>query len=322
MIERIEQIIGRNLDNCLVDTTALGLPGYRRGKVRDTYDLGDGRLLLITTDRQSAFDRVLASVPFKGQVLNEVSACWFGRTGDIVANHVLGIPDPNATLARKCDVYPVEMVVRGYLTGTTSTSAWTIYDSGERNICGNILPDGMRKNQRFPEPILTPTTKSDVHDESISAEEIVSRGLIAESEWNEMARIAFALFDRGTTLALENGLILVDTKYEMGRDSDGNIVLIDEIHTPDSSRYWLAEGYEERLAAGEEPENIDKEFLRKWFTERCDPYSDEELPKAPDDLVIELSRRYIYLYELITGEELRISDDPIIERMKRNLARL
>ena len=319
----IESAIRRNLDNCLVETAGLGLPGgYGRGKVRDTYDLGDGRLLLITTDRQSAFDRVLASVPFKGQVLNEVSAFWFESTSDIVPNHVLDIPDPNATLAEKCRVFPVEIVVRGYLTGSTSTSAWTLYDAGEREICGNMLPDGMRKNQRFPEPILTPTTKSDVHDEPVSPRQIVERRLMDEADWKRLERIALELFSRGTSLALEHGLILVDTKYEFGRNGNGDMVLVDEVHTPDSSRYWLAEGYEERFTAGEEPEYIDKEFLRMWFRERCDPYSDEELPAAPDDLVVELSRRYIYLYELITGREFQPLEEPVRERLVNNLSGL
>ncbi|MBN1433146.1 hypothetical protein JW921_00185, partial [Candidatus Fermentibacterales bacterium] len=215
----------------------------------------------------------------------------------------------------------VEIVVRGYLTGTTSTSAWTMYRKGERNVCGNVLPDGMRKNQRFPEPILTPTTKSDEHDEPVSEQQILERGLVAGEDWSKLRETAFRLFSRGASLALENGLILVDTKYELGKDEQGRTVLIDEIHTPDSSRYWLAEGYDSRFRAGEEPENIDKEFLRRWFAERCDPYSDEVLPKAPPELVVELSRRYVYLYELITGLELDVSGSevPVLDRIRGNL---
>jgi len=311
--------IAAQLSNCLDDTSFLNINGRKKGKVRDSYDLGN-TLLLITTDRQSAFDRILASIPFKGQVLNQVSAFWFNETRDIVPNHVLSIPDPNVTLAKKCTVFPIEFVVRGYLTGSTDTSAWTIYKKGERVICGNVLPDGMLKNQKFAAPILTPTTKSDEHDESISAEEIVARGIIDEATWKKLERIAFALFKRGTEIAASHGLILVDTKYELGLDEDGTITLIDEIHTPDSSRYWIAGSYEERLRAGQEPENIDKEFLRLWFRDHCDPYNDKVLPKAPDELIIELSARYIKLYEMITGLDFSVNvAEPLQERMKRNL---
>lgn len=313
-----EKII-ENLDHCLDDTSFLKIPGQKRGKVRDTYDLGD-RLLLITTDRQSAFDRVLANVPFKGQVLNQVSAFWFERTSHIVKNHVLSIPDPNVTIATKCKVFPIEFVVRGYLTGSTDTSAWTQYAKGARNICGNILPDGMVKNQKFLEPILTPTTKSEEHDESISAEEIVSRGIIDESTWKKLENIVFSLFQFGSELAEKNGLILVDTKYELGTDGNGDIVLIDEIHTPDSSRYWISDSYPERFNSKQEPENIDKEFLRLWFRDHCDPYKDKVLPKAPPELVSELSKRYIRLYEMITGMDF-VTDDKVTikERMLKNL---
>ena len=315
----MKDIIRKNLGRCLTDTSALNLPGGKRGKVRDTYDFGD-RILLITTDRQSAFDRVLASVPFKGQVLNQVSAFWFENTSDIVPNHVISIPDPNATLALKCEVFPVEFIVRGYLTGSTSTSAWTLYSNGSRNICGNDLPDGMVKNQKFPHPIITPTTKSDEHDESITPAEIVSQGLMTADEWNRASGIAMELFLRGVETAARNGLILVDTKYELGKNRNGDIILIDEIHTPDSSRYWLSATYEERFSTGREPENIDKEFLRLWFKDNCDPYNDEVLPEAPDDLVVELSFRYIRLYEMITGRifEPAPGDDPL-QRLRENL---
>ena len=317
-----KDVIRANLSNCLAETSFLGLPNRRQGKVRDAFDLGD-RLVLVTTDRQSAFDRVLAEVPFKGQVLNQVSAFWFDRTKDIVPNHVVSVPDPNVTVARKCDVFPIEFVMRGYLTGSTSTSAWTQYAAGSRNICGNVLPDGMVKNQKFAAPILTPTTKDDEHDESISAEDVVGRGIIDEETWSRLSDIAFALFARGQRIAAEHGLILVDTKYELGTDGEGNIVLIDEIHTPDSSRYWLAEGYEELFAAGEEPDNIDKEFLRLWFRDNCDPYVDETLPEAPEELVVELSSRYIRLYEMITGREFAIDPSADIRgRISANLADL
>jgi len=315
----MKDIIRKNLARCLTDTSGLNLPGGKRGKVRDTYDLGD-RILLITTDRQSAFDRVLASVPFKGQVLNQVSAFWFENTSDIVPNHVISIPDPNATLALKCEVFPVEFIVRGYLTGSTGTSAWTLYSNGSRNICGNILPDGMVKNQKFPEPIITPTTKSEEHDESITPEGIITSGLMTSSEWEEASGIAMKLFNRGVETAAKNGLILVDTKYELGKNENGDIILIDEIHTPDSSRYWIEASYEERFRSGREPENIDKEFLRLWFRDNCDPYNDEVLPEAPDDLVVELSSRYIRLYEMITGRKFEpaTGDDPL-QRLRENL---
>ena len=308
-----------NLQNCLSSTEFLDIAGRNTGKVRDRFDLGD-KLLLVTTDRQSAFDRILAQVPFKGQVLNQISAWWFEQTKDIVENHVLSIPDPNATLAKKCKVFPVEFVMRGYLTGSTSTSVWAQYKDGKRNICGNILPDGMARNQKLDKNILTPTTKSDAHDENISAKDIVERGIICAEKWEILEKTAFALFERGQKIAAERNLILVDTKYEFGEDENGEIILIDEIHTPDSSRFWLSKNYEERFSQGKEPENIDKEFLRLWFRENCDPYNDETLPKAPDELVAELSARYILLYETITGKEFSIDlTQKISDRLKKNL---
>lgn len=313
-------MIRENLTRCLETTSFLALPGLKKGKVRDAYDLGD-KLVLVTTDRQSAFDRVLACVPFKGQVLNQVSAFWFEATRDIVANQILGVPDPNVTVAKKCRPFPVEFVVRGYLTGTTDTSAWMLYSRGTRDVCGNILPEGMVKNQTLPKPILTPTTKSVEHDRPLSAQEIVKEGLIEEAIWNKLEAIVFGLFQRGAEIAARNGLILVDTKYELGLDENGEVTLIDEVHTPDSSRYWLALSYEERIAKGLEPENIDKEFLRLWFKDHCDPYHDKDLPKAPDDLVVELSSRYILLYEMITGKPIEVDLTlPVQTRIAKNLA--
>jgi phosphoribosylaminoimidazole-succinocarboxamide synthase len=315
------EIIRRKLADCLDDTSFLGIAGKKQGKVRDAYDLGE-RILLVTTDRQSAFDRVLASIPFKGAVLNTVSAFWFADTTQIVANHVLSIPDPNVTIAKRCAVFPIEFVIRNYLTGSTDTAAWTLYSRGIRNLCGNILPDGMVKNQKFERPILTPTTKAATHDESISAAEIVERGIIDAPTWERLEAIAFALFEHGTRVAARNGLILVDTKYELGLDAGGEILLIDEVHTPDSSRFWLKESFEERFAAGKEPENIDKEFLRLWFRDHCDPYKDAVLPRAPEELVIELAARYIRLYEMITGKEFEAEEDiPVKERIVGNLKR-
>ncbi len=288
-------------------------------KVRDRHDLGD-RTVLITTDRQSAFDRVLAAVPFKGQALNLTSAWWFEQTRHIVPNHVLSIPDPNVTITKTCTVFPIEFVVRGYITGTTSTALWTVYQSGQRQYCGIDLPDGLVKNQKLPSNILTPTTKG-VHDRPISPDEIVSENWMTADAWEQCSRIAQQLFAFGQAKAAEHGLILVDTKYEMGRDKNGEILLVDEIHTPDSSRYWIADTYEQRMQEGQEPDNVDKEFLRLWFTENCDPYEDEVLPSAPDDLVVELSRRYIYLYEKITGRSFEFpeADQPIETRLASNL---
>ena len=297
--EHYKARIKSEINNTLTETN-LQAGDKRTGKVRDQYDLGD-KIALITTDRQSAFDRVLASIPFKGQVLNLTSAWWFEQTKHIIDNQVIDIPDPNVTLAKKCNVFPIEFVVRGYITGSTSTSLWTVYNNGSRDYCGNALEEGLVKNQKLDANMLTPTTKEVDHDRPISPEDIVKEGWMNQEDWDYCSGKALELFSFGQEKAAANGMILVDTKYEMGRDSDGNIVLIDEIHTPDSSRYWIAETYDERMNAGEEPQNIDKEFLRLWFMDNCDPYNDEVLPEAPNELVTELSSRYIYLYETITG---------------------
>ena len=291
--------IEAELNNTLTKTN-LPSGSKKTGKVRDQYNLGD-KIALITTDRQSAFDRVLAAIPFKGQVLNLTSAWWFDQTKNIIPNHVLHVPDPNVTLVKTCDVFPIEFVVRGYITGSTSTSLWTVYNNGDRQYCGNVLTEGLKKNQKLDTNMLTPTTKEEHHDRPIAPAEIVSEGWMNQKDWDYCSQKALELFTFGQQKAAEHGMILVDTKYEMGRDADGNIVLIDEIHTPDSSRYWIAETYEQRISNGQEPQNIDKEFLRLWFVDNCDPYNDETLPEAPTDLVIELSSRYIYLYETITG---------------------
>jgi phosphoribosylaminoimidazole-succinocarboxamide synthase len=297
-----EQLLAA-IPNCLTATT-LEIPGAKKyvGKVRDTYDLGDGRLLLITTDRQSGFDRMLGAIPYKGQVLNRTSLNWFEMTRGIVGNHVIASPHANALVAKKCRVLPVEFVVRGYMTGSTDTSIWTQYAKGVRNFCGHALPEGMKKNERLRENLVTPTTKEAKHDRPITAEEIVREGWLTAGEWEFCAEKAQALFAFGQKVAAERGLILVDTKYEFGMADDGEILLVDEIHTPDSSRYWIAESYEQRVAGGKEPEMIDKEFFRLWFRERCDPYADAELPVPPDELIAELAARYIQLFEKITGE--------------------
>lgn len=274
-----------------------------RGKVRDVIkpNAYPGMVILVATGRQSAFDRHLATVPFKGVVLNKISLWWFSQTRSIVPNHVLASPEPSTLIARKTKVFAIEFVVRGYMTGSTDTSMWTHYKKGSRLYCGISLPDGMVKNQKLETPLVTPTTK-DEHDAPISPADIVESGRMTQEEWDACSKYALALFAFGQKVAEERGLILVDTKYEFGKTDKGDMLLVDEIHTPDSSRYWLAESYAERFASGKEPENIDKEFLRLWYRERCDPYKDETIPDAPDDLVKELSRRYILLYELITGE--------------------
>lgn len=319
-IKDYAEYIRQALPFCLTETQLTVGKKYQ-GKVRDTYDCGD-KLILITTDRQSAFDRVLASVPYKGQVLNLASAWWFEKTEHIIPNHVIAIPDPNVTIAKKCTVFPIEFVVRGYITGTTSTSLWTQYQKGVRNYCGNQLEEGMKKNQRLAKAMLTPTTKEEKHDRPISPKEIVDEGWMTAEDWEVASNAALKLFEFGVQTAKEHGLILVDTKYEMGKDENGNILLIDEIHTPDSSRYWLADSFEERFANQLEPENIDKEFLRLWFVDHCDPYNDKVLPAAPEELIVKLSERYIQLFEMITGTRFRFPEKltSANERIMRNIA--
>ncbi|MBA3535088.1 MAG: phosphoribosylaminoimidazolesuccinocarboxamide synthase [Tatlockia sp.] len=308
------------LSLCL-DQTNLPLGEKYQGKVRDSYDLGD-QILLITTDRLTAFDRQLALIPFKGAVLNLTSAWWFEQTAKLIPNHIIAVPDPNVVIAKKCSVFPIEFVVRGYISGTTSTSLWTQYKNGVRDYCGIRFPDGLKKNQKLSEPVLTPTTKETIHDRPIAPAEIISEGWMKEEDWLEASALALKLYHRGVDLAAKHGLILVDTKYEFGRDKAGNIIVVDEIHTPDSSRYWLAESYEARIAEGLEPENIDKEFLRLWFSKNSDPYTDEKMPEAPQELIEELSSRYIQLYERITGNNFCFADheEPAEQRIMRNIA--
>ena len=317
MITR-EQIRAQ-LDNCLTEAKYERWQDYyRQGKVRDMYLLQDKRIL-VTTDRQSAFDHVLGAIPLKGQALNRTATYWFEKTEDIVPNQVIAVPDANVTVARELEMLPVEVVVRRYLTGSTDTAVWTNYNNGVRNFCGVPLPDGMIKNQPFEAPIITPTTKAEDHDESISPQQIVERGLVEEGLWKEIERIALALFARGTELAAKQGLILVDTKYEMGLDPEGQITVADEIHTPDSSRYWVAETYEERHAAGEEPDSLDKEFLRLWLKDRG--ISDNNIPELDDDIRVQVSERYIDLFERVTGQtfEPELGETPVLERIEKSI---
>lgn len=315
------QEINENLTNTIQDTN-IGAPNKKVGKVRDAYFL-DNKVVMISTDRQSAFDRVLAAIPYKGAVLNSVSAWWFKKTEHLFPNHLISTPDPNVSIVEKCTVFPVEFVVRGYITGTTDTSLWTVYNNGDREYCGNTLPEGLKKNDKLDAPMLTPTTKDKVHDRPVSREEIIDLGLMSAENYDIAAKMSLDLFAFGQETAKKNGLILVDTKYEIGTDASGKIKFVDEIHTPDSSRFWIGGSYKERIDAGQEPENIDKEFLRLWFAKNCDPYNDEVLPDAPDDLVAELSARYILLYELITGEKFvfpNLSD--INKRITENIKEL
>lgn len=314
-----QEQIRSQLNNCLLEAKFDRWTNqYQKGKVRDIYLLEDKRIL-ITTDRQSAFDHVLGAIPLKGQVLNKTAKYWFDQTADIVPNQVLDVPDPNVTVARELDMLPVEIVVRRYLTGSTDTSVWTNYNNGVRKFCGVDLPDGMIKNQKFEEAIITPTTKAEDHDESISPQEIVERGLVDAKRWAEVEKVALELFARGTELAAQRGLILVDTKYEMGLDPDGNLTVADEIHTPDSSRYWILNTYEDRHARGEEPESLDKEFLRLWLVDKG--ISDDNIPELDDEIRTQVSARYIDLFERVTGEpfETEVDDTPILERIEKNI---
>lgn len=314
-----QEIIQKALSNCLKETDLPDLGPVQRGKVRDSYTVDEKRVL-VATDRQSAFDIILAEIPFKGQVLNQISQYWFEATQDIIQNHLIDVPDPNVSIVTICDVLPVEIVVRAYITGVTGTSAWHNYEKGERVFCGVQLPDGLKKNQKFDHTIITPTTKSDEHDEKISAEEIVKRGLVPKDTWEKIEKIALELFARGTEVAAERGLILVDTKYEMGLDSNGELMIIDEIHTPDSSRYWVADSYQERFDQGLEPEYLDKEFLRIWLREHGFEYG-KEVPKIPDEVRVQFAQKYVDLFEKITGQVFNVPDldQSINNRIAENL---
>ena len=302
-----------------LEKTYLKIGKKYEGKVRDNYIL-DGKRIIITTDRISAFDRVLCTLPFKGQVLNQTSAFWFEKTKNIVKNHVIEVPDPNVTVAKECKLIPVEMVVRGYLTGVTTTSAWYNYERGIRNFCGNILPEGMVKNQRFKKPIITPSTKAEKgsHDESVSGEEIIKRKLVDKKIYKEMEKAALASFNFGNKLVSKNNLILVDTKYEFGIDEKGNLTLIDEIHTPDSSRYWVKNTYESLFSKGEEPQKLDKEYVRQWLANKGF-IGEGKIPKIPDDVKVEAAKRYITAYEMITGNEFKAEVGDVMERIRKNL---
>ncbi|WP_313760937.1 phosphoribosylaminoimidazolesuccinocarboxamide synthase [Rhizobium sp.] len=300
------------------------LPNYYRGKVRENYDLADGSRIIISTDRLSAFDRILTCIPYKGQVLTQTARYWFEATKDICPNHVIAYPDPNGVGGKRLDILPVEIVVRGYLAGTTGTSILTLYKKGEREMYGMRLPDGMRDNQKLPEPVITPTSKEfdGGHDEPLTPDQIVEGGLLTQAQWDTLSKYALALFARGQEMAAKRGLILVDTKYEFGTDENGTIILADEIHTPDSSRYWLADSYQASFEAGTRPASFDKDFVRAWVAERCDPYKDE-IPEIPTDLIEQTSAVYIKAYEAITAQTFVPDDTDAtpVERVRKNLSR-
>lgn len=298
------------------------LPGYYRGKVRENYDLPDGRRILIASDRISAFDRDLAVIPLKGLVLTQTARFWFEATSAICANHVLEYPDPNVLVCKRLNMMPVEIVVRDYLAGTTSTSILQMYKKGSREMYGHRFADGLRDNQKLARTIITPTTKAEqgAHDAPLGADEIVARKLLTERQWQEVSEKALALFAFGRETAARRGLILVDTKYELGFDERGGIVLADEVHTPDSSRYWLADTYDAHFAAGTPPDTLDKDFIRRWVAARCDPYVDP-IPPIPSDVILQAAATYVDVFQKLTGRELALPDRAIapLDRIRGNL---
>lgn len=301
-----------------IDMPTLGKKN--QGKVRDFYFVDDKRIL-VTTDRQSAFDVILRHIPFKGAVLNLLSAFWFDKTRHIVQSHMISVPDPNVMIAKNCEPIPVEMVVRGYISGVTKTSIWYSYQQGERLIYGIKFPDGLKKNQKLPKPVITPTTHGggiSGHDDRLTRDEIISRGIVSKNLYNQMEKAAFDLFEFGSKLCKRHGLILVDTKYEFGLYK-GKLTLIDEIHTPDSSRFWISDTYKSRFKRGLEPENFDKEFLRLWYVNRG-YRGDGPPPKMTSELIVAVSKRYIGVYEKLTGKKFKAFKYPIEKRVQKNLS--
>ena len=326
------QDIKAQIPHALEATGFQGLGRLYQGKVRDVYrpvtdtgpaasgeGLPQGHMAIITTDRISAFDRVLGTVPFKGALLNAMAQYWFQRTTDICPNHLVSAPHPNLWLVRECEPIPVEMVVRGYLTGTSPTSAWTAYARGERNFCGNQLPDGLQQEQPFPEPIITPSTKAEqgAHDESVAPDELFSRGLVDRELYDRMAETSMRLYQRGVELAVRQGLIFVDTKYEFGL-LDGQLTLMDEVNTPDSSRYWLADTYEERYQAGQSPQKMDKDHVRNWLSGQGFR-GDGQPPTLTEEVKVEATRRYLSVYEMVVGEPFAGQSGPVSESLALTL---
>jgi phosphoribosylaminoimidazole-succinocarboxamide synthase len=307
------------LQHPLTGTDFPSLGEKYEGKVRDNYSAG-GRRTIVVTDRISAFDRVLGTLPLKGQLLNHVAAYWFEQTKSIARNHVIDVPDPNVLVAEECKPLPVEMIVRAYLTGSTSTSIWVHYQKGARTFCGHRLPEGMRKHERLPEPILTPSTKAEKGDHDVSAarDEILRLTGMPEADFDAAAEMAMKLFAFGQRVCADRGLILVDTKYEFGRTRDGRIVVIDEIHTPDSSRFWFENTYADRFSSGQDPESFDKEYVRRWLVSRGFS-GDGAIPTIPDDVRVEATRRYVHAVETITGKPFEANLEDPIPRIRRNL---
>lgn len=305
------------------------LPNPYFGKVRDCYDLPPstdhpgGTRILISSDRISAFDRILAVIPFKGQVLTQTARFWFDRTADICPNHVIGYPDPNVVIGQHVTILPVEIVVRGYLAGTTSTSLLTQYRAGQRELYGHQLPEGLRDNERLPKPLITPTSKANDggHDEPLTADDILAQGLLTPAQWDEVSAYAMALFARGQELAAQRGLILADTKYEFGVTAEGQILIADEIHTPDSSRYWLADGYQAAFEAGTRPPSFDKDVIRAWVAARCDPYTDP-IPDIPAEIIAQTAQVYVDAFEAITGQTFHgdTAGPTPLDRIRANLS--
>ncbi len=313
------RLLHEQCERTLRETDFDGLGRRETGKVRDSY-VGDGRRTIVVSDRVSCFDVVVGTLPFKGQVLNQVAAFWFEHTRDIARNHLLEVPDPCVSVVEECRPLPVEFVYRGYLTGSTDTSIWTAYERGERSYCGHTLPEGLRRHERLPEPLLTPTTKAPAgqHDELTSRDEILASGTLTEEVYDTAARLCGALFAEGQRWAATRGLILVDTKYELGLDADDQLVVIDEIHTPDSSRYWYADKYERAMAAGENPEALDKEYVRRWLSDHG--YRGEgAIPEIPNEVRCEAARRYIEAYEQITAQAFEPDASDPLPRIRRNL---
>jgi len=302
----LESLLSKTIDN--IDIPGLAAP--YTGKVRQSYDAARDRKIIIATDRLSAFDKNLTTIPLKGRVLTQTARYWFDETKDICPNHVIAYPHPNVLICKKLKMLPVEFVVRGYLAGSTDTSILKMYKAGKRQMYGATFPEGMRDYQRLEQPIITPTTKADMgaHDEPLSPQKIVADRILDQETWDKASSYAFALFKRGQEIAEKRGLILADTKYEFGALPDGTIVLGDEIHTPDSSRYWLLSSYESRLKEGKAPETMDKDVLRHWVTARCDPYK-EPIPPIPDDIRIATAKIYLAAYEKITGKPLPLPDE-------------
>ncbi|AHA28201.1 phosphoribosylaminoimidazolesuccinocarboxamide synthase [Candidatus Liberibacter americanus] len=300
------------------------LPNYYSGKVRENYFLDNGIRITIATDRLSAFDRNIACVPHKGQILNQMTKYWFKNTSDICKNYAIDYPDPNVLVGEQLKMIPIELIVRGYLSGNTNTSILTLYKKGDRIIYGHRLPDGMSKNQKLPQPIITPTTKSakNDHDLPISAHEIIQQGILTKKQWDIISNYSLSLFNRGCKIAADSGLILADSKYEFGLNKSNEIILADEIHTPDSSRYWTIEGYKQSIIDGIMPSGLDKDIIRNWILKRCYPYKDK-IPKIPNELILDVSKAYITAYEKITKSKFIFNnnDCSILQRIRNNLCK-